>query len=84
MVFFLSRLPEADVQAFLAWADQKLADRPVHVVAVLDPVVRGLGDLVLGARFDADGRTESGRRLLGWTTGRHWVLEAAGIGRRAA
>ncbi|WP_406636427.1 hypothetical protein [Amycolatopsis sp. WGS_07] len=40
------------------------------------PAVTGLAHVVEGGRFPQDGRTPdgTGRRFLGWTTGRHWCL----------
>jgi hypothetical protein len=83
-IFFLSRMRADEVEAFLAWAQEQLSGRPSHMAAVMAPVVGGLRDVQAGAAFDHDGRTDNGRRLLGWTVGRHWVLDAAGASRRAA
>lgn len=40
------------------------------------PAVTGLAHVVDGGRFTPDGRTAdgTGRRFLGWTTGKHWCL----------
>ncbi|MYW97860.1 hypothetical protein G3I59_46455 [Amycolatopsis rubida] len=40
------------------------------------PAVNGLAHVVEGGRFTPEGRTDSGtgRRFLGWTTGKHWCL----------
>ena len=39
------------------------------------PAVAGLRQVLRGDRFGPDGSTPAGgRRLLGWTTGRHWLL----------
>jgi hypothetical protein len=83
-IFFLTRMTADEVARFLAWAEEKAVDQPAHVAAVMGPVVGGLRDVADGTPFDRDGTTEHGRRLLGWTVGRHWVLEATGAGRRAA
>jgi hypothetical protein len=83
-VFFLARTEADELPKFLVWAGETIAGQPSHVAAALRPVVAGLDDVVSGDSFDANGRTQNGRRLLGWTEGPHWLLEAAGIGRRAA
>jgi hypothetical protein len=83
-IFFVARMDAAEAEAFLAWTEERLTGQPNHVVAVMSPVVRGLRDVVRGRSFDADGMSENGRQLLGWTVGRHWILETADVGRRAA
>ena len=43
-------------------------------------MVDGLAHVIAGGRFDADGRAPGpggGRRFLGWTVGRHWILDPA-------
>ena len=39
------------------------------------PVIGGLRHVLAGGRFDEAGRCEGGRRLLGWSVGKHWMLE---------
>lgn len=66
---------------FLGFAD------PVEQAGIVDrlaeataggpaaPAVAGLRQVLRGDRFGPDGSTPAGgRRLLGWTTGRHWLL----------
>ena len=67
-VFFLSMAAPADAEMF---AD--VADASVSVPATVE-LLGGLRHVVAGGRFDADGRCPGGRRLLGWTTERPWVL----------
>lgn len=45
----------------------------------LRPVAAGLAAILDGQRFDASGRIAAGagRRLLGWSVGPHWLLDAA-------
>jgi hypothetical protein len=37
-------------------------------------VLDGLGHVLAGGTFDDAGVGGNGRRLLGWTVGRHWML----------
>lgn len=83
-IFFVTRMNADDADQFVTWAQTKASEQPTHVVAVIDPVLGGLRDVIGGATFDQTGSSENGRRLLGWTLGRHWVLDAAGVDRRAA
>lgn len=47
------------------------------LAAGLAPVARGLEHVLDGQRFDATGQAAggSGRRLLGWSVGPHWLLQ---------
>ncbi len=81
-IFFVTRADA--VNEFLTWADEKVSGQPAHVAGVIGPAVGGLRDVAAGAEFDRDGGTEHGRLLLGWTVGRHWVLNARDARRRAA
>ncbi|MDG4861770.1 hypothetical protein P8605_26885 [Streptomyces sp. T-3] len=75
MLFHLS-LCEPDAQArVLAWLDEEAARRPAHVAARLAPALAGLRLIASGGGFEADGTAEQGtaRRLLGWSTGGHWL-----------
>ena len=40
----------------------------------LEPAVAGLRRIADGERFDESGRCGPGRRFLGWSVGRHWML----------
>jgi hypothetical protein len=46
--------------------------------AGLEMAIDGLAHIVAGGRFTADGRISSGpgRRFLGWSVGRHWLMPA--------
>lgn len=74
MLFFLSRAPEraADesVEAIVARIDS-MGDAES---ARLRPAVEGLVTVYRGGTLDDP--ASSGRRLLGWTTGNHWMLRA--------
>ena len=78
MIFFLTRVSTNDITQFLAWGDEQLAAQPVPVADVIAPALAGLRDVAAGAAFDREGRTPHGRRLLGWSVGSHWALDAAG------
>jgi hypothetical protein len=70
MVFWLSLLPAEEQRTFVGWARDQLGAAPR--AGRLAPAVVGLAEA-------AQGRTPElppqARRLLGWTTGRHWLLE---------
>ncbi|WP_104820613.1 hypothetical protein [Kitasatospora sp. MMS16-BH015] len=69
LVFHLTHCTPADRTAVLA---RIRADHPT----ALTPAVAGLALLAAGEHFTPDGTTPdgTGRRLLGWTTGPHWLL----------
>jgi hypothetical protein len=73
LVFFLAMSDAAAQQAFVHDARERLANMPEHIRRVA-PALDGLEAIVAGDSFDAGGRAGSGRRLLGWTVGRHWLL----------
>ncbi|MEV0095502.1 hypothetical protein [Streptomyces sp. NPDC050738] len=86
MLFYLSLCPPEAQQAFIEqWLGEETAHHPTHVATRLAPALAGLrlvadggaftetgtgGDIVNGA---ADALQP--RRFLGWTTGRHWMLD---------
>jgi hypothetical protein len=71
MVFFLSLAPAGAVEEHVAWARAQLSGAP-PVVGRLAPAVEGLA---LAARGVTPGDDDpAARRLLGWATGRHWLL----------
>lgn len=71
-VFFTSLAAADEVQGILAEMDKDRSALPA-----LGEVVDGLKDIVSGVSFDAEGKSQHGRRLLGWTLGPHWILEKA-------
>jgi hypothetical protein len=71
---FLSLADEADRAGFPAWASTAVGPTPAHVQARLRPVLDGLAHVLAGGTFDDAGVGGNGRRLLGWTVGRHWML----------
>jgi hypothetical protein len=75
MLFYLSLAQEEEVQRFLAWADEHLAGRREDFRDRFAPVMLGLHTIAGGGSFAADGVDRNGgRRLLGWTLERHWLL----------
>ncbi|MFD7457010.1 MULTISPECIES: hypothetical protein [unclassified Streptomyces] len=75
MLFHLSLCAPAEQRATLAWLDEETARHPSHVATRLAPALHGLRRVAEGGAFDADGTADGGRgrRLLGWTTERHWL-----------
>jgi hypothetical protein len=75
-LFFISLLEPPEASAFSAWCQGHLVGREGTIRQRLMPVVAGLAAVASGAEFASDGRHEAsgGRRLLGWSVGRHWLL----------
>jgi hypothetical protein len=73
-LFYLSFAELSEQSAFVAHTSDEIAAQPPHVRARLAPAVAGLAHVAAGGRFDADGTAGQARRLLGWTTERHWIL----------
>lgn len=77
MLFFLACLDDGDARSFLAWAERHAAEQSAEFRRRFDPALRGLAWVIDGHAFDADGLVpagaEQGRRLLGWSTTRHWL-----------
>ncbi|MEU4215429.1 hypothetical protein [Actinoplanes sp. NPDC026623] len=73
LVFFLS-LPDAgDPRPLIDGFHADLAAAPAAVRARIGPALVGLGYVAAGGRFTDDRTPAGGRRLLGWTTGQHWM-----------
>ncbi|MFJ5549442.1 hypothetical protein [Streptomyces sp. NPDC093225] len=74
MVFHLSLCGAEERADVLARLEAETARQPTHVAARLAPALAGLRWVAAGGRFEPDGTADGGRarRLLGWTTGRHW------------
>ncbi|OPC78751.1 hypothetical protein B4N89_31855 [Embleya scabrispora] len=77
MVFHLSLCGEAERAEVESWLADETARHPHHVGRRLAPALRGLRAVTAGAHFNARGTVDNdtGRRLVGWTTSRHWLLE---------
>lgn len=75
MVFFLSLCTLEEQRQLITGLDGETTRHPDHVATRLAPALAGLALVAEGGTFDDDGTTGSGhgRRLLGWTTGGHWM-----------
>ncbi|MFF9130217.1 hypothetical protein [Streptomyces sp. NPDC014806] len=71
LVFFLALCPPGEQRRVVDRLTEELARQPWHVRGRLAPAVTGLRQVAEGGAAD-DG---DGRRLLGWTTGGHWLCE---------
>jgi len=69
MVFHLSLCSAREREDTLRWLTEEAGRHPAHVGARLAPALTGLRQANEGGAAD-DGE---GRRLLGWTTGKHWL-----------
>jgi hypothetical protein len=75
MIFYMSFLGADELASFVAWAKAHFETRTAPFQARFAPVVHGLEEIVAGQVFDEAGRLPSGgRRFLGWSVGRHWLL----------
>jgi hypothetical protein len=75
-VLFLSFVSTDEQQEWLRWADARLARASREFVARFMPAMQGLRVCIAGGSFGPGGQMvgASGRRFLGWTNGRHWLL----------
>ncbi len=81
LIFYLSVPGAGDPRPVIDEFHAGLAAAPDTVRGRLLPAVTGLGYVAAGGRF-TDGRTPAGgRRLLGWTTGAHWMRQPLPDGR---
>jgi hypothetical protein len=76
MLFHLSLCTPAVQERFLAALPDEVSRHPARVAHRLAPVLAGLRHVAGGGLFAADGVAADGhaRRLLGWSTGGHWLL----------
>jgi hypothetical protein len=79
MLFFMSLGDPSDQAALADWAEEEAGRRPERVTTRLAPALAGLRHVLAGGSFDADGTAGDGRRFLGWTTSRHWMLTASTV-----
>jgi hypothetical protein len=82
MVFFLSMSEPSDVDSFMTWSATHLANQPLEFQQRFAPVFAGLHAVIDGDEFDATGLhpASGGRRFLGWSVGRHWLLNPTSPG----
>lgn len=71
-IYFLSLCTQGDQERVLLDFDARVAAQPCTAER-FKPVTQGLLHVASGGRFDAHGRSEDGRRLLGWSVGPHWL-----------
>jgi hypothetical protein len=82
MLFYLSVSDPNDVNSFIAWSGAHLAKQSPEFQQRFVPVIAGLHAVHAGAGFDAAGLHpgSGGSRFLGWSVGRHWLLNPASPG----
>jgi hypothetical protein len=76
MILYLSMADADEVPQFLDWAGDHLGQQREAFRDRFAPAMLGLEVVASGRRFDRAGfdRTTGGRRFLGWTLERHWLL----------
>lgn len=76
MLVYLSLLSQPEILQFLDWSADHLRSRRPDFRQRFEPVMVGLREVMEGGSFDAGGRHQAsgGRRFLGWSTQRHWLL----------
>jgi len=76
MLFYLSLAGGAEVSAFATWSAAHLEEQRPDFRSRFEPVLAGLRAAIAGERFGPDGlhAASGGRRFLGWSVGRHWLL----------
>jgi hypothetical protein len=73
-IFFLSLVDPPGQRAAVAGLRSSVERQPDDWQRRFDPVVAGLQSVIEGAAFDSTGKLAGGRRFLGWSVGRHWLL----------
>jgi hypothetical protein len=74
-MFFLSFAEATDQRPALDHLKTRVSEQPDDWQQRFAPVLEGLDAVLAGDRFDARGRVKRhGRRYLGWSVGRHWLL----------
>ncbi len=76
MILYLALADAQEPQRFLEWAELHLSRQREDFQVRFTPVMAGLRAIVAGGSFDHNGcdPVTGGRRFLGWTIGRHWLL----------
>ncbi|MBW3556742.1 MAG: hypothetical protein KY454_07365 [Actinobacteria bacterium] len=75
-LFFLSFAEAGEQRRTVDELKTMASDQPQDWQQRFAPVIAGLDEVLGGSRFDGQGRAGSGRRYLGWSVGRHWLLPA--------
>ena len=73
-IFLLSLVDPPHQREALAHLRASVGKRPAEWQRRFAPAADGLAAVIDGGRFGVDGRLGSGRRFLGWSVGRHWLL----------
>lgn len=76
VVFCLAQPDAGDPWPSIEDFGRELAGAPHAVRERLAPAVTGLGHVAGGGRFTDGAAPAGGRRLLGWSTGGHWMVSA--------
>ncbi|MFG2044885.1 hypothetical protein [Dactylosporangium sp. NPDC048998] len=79
LICYLSLPGAGDPRATIDELRAELAGAPSSVRARLTPAVVGLAYVAAGGRFTDDCTPAGGRRLLGWTTRRHWMQDPTAV-----
>lgn len=78
-LFFLVQAGDGAEDEFLEAAKAGLRPNAKGLDAwvshVSSAIIAGLEDVIHGGGFDSEGKSANGRQLLGWSLGKHWVLE---------
>jgi len=79
MLFFLSVMEESRAREAQGRIHQHFSTQSPAFQELFGPAVRGLDVVMMGDGFAGDGHHpgSGGRRFLGWTSGRHWLMPAA-------
>ncbi len=73
-IYLLSLTDGPTQQALLGTIRDRWAAGPDRWRATFEPALIGLEQIHAGRRFNPTGRTDGGRRFLGWSVGPHWML----------
>jgi hypothetical protein len=76
MILYLSLANADEMPRFLDWASEHVGKQRADFRHRFAPALAGLQVVAAGGRFGSDGLDPAtgGRRFLGWTVGRHWLL----------
>jgi hypothetical protein len=79
MLFFVSLMDLEMMSSFIQWMRSEVKKQNSAFAQRLDPVLSGLELIANGGSFDRQGTggaSAEARRFVGWTTGRHWLLDS--------
>ncbi|MEM9492083.1 MAG: hypothetical protein AAGC55_23250, partial [Myxococcota bacterium] len=75
MIFFLALANESELSSFIDWATSHLSAQAQAFQERFEPVFAGLRIAASGEELGPSGiHPSGGRRFLGWSVGRHWLL----------